>query len=925
MTDWYRLETAKVLQQLKTDDSHGLTQEEADQRLSFHGLNELVERRAKSPWLMLWEQLTDTMVVVLLISAAVSALLGDYKDMGAILAIVLFNAILGLNQEYRAAQAFAALNRLAVPTVKVRREDRWQELPAQGLVPGDIILLESGNLVSADCRLLESVNLRVQEAAFTGESEPVEKTIQPIVTLGEPVLGDRHNMAYMGTLIIHGRGRGVVTETGMNTELGKIADLMQTVEPEPTPLQQRLDQLGKQLAIATIALVVFIFILGVLRGETLHLMLLTSVSVGVAVIPEGLPAVVTIALALGAQRMLKRNALIRKLPAVETLGSVTVICADKTGTLTQNRMTVTVLDITGQRVNLADLSLHTKVLVPDTVRSPTATVTNQVLQPTINLLLTGSALCNDALLTALNAQTGSETLGDPTEAALVVAAAQLGLHKSDLEASLPRIAELPFDPDRKRMTTIHARKPLLAEFDAAKQPIPDSLLSSPYIAFTKGAVSSLLEICSHLWVGDRSEPIVAKDKEELLATNSQLAQMGSRVLGVAFRLLDALPSHEMNGSIEQNLTFVGLVGMLDPPRPEVKIAVQTCQMAGVRPVMITGDHPLTAQHIAHELGIVTNGHSLTGKELTELELPELKNHVESVSVYARVSPQQKLTIVQALQEQGHIVAMTGDGVNDAPALRKADIGVAMGLTGTDVAKEAADIVLLDDNFATIVAAVEEGRVIYDNIRKFIKYSMTGNASGLWIMLLAPLTAMPLPLLPLQILWINLLADGLLALALSVEPAERNTMHRPPYHPNENIFDRGVGRDILWVGLSLGLAILLMGYDYWDEGASNWQTIIFATLAFSRMSLALAMRSERDSLFSIGLLTNKPILVAVVLTFLLQLVVIYLPWLQDVFQTTALSAKDLGLSLGVSTVGFWAVEIEKWVIRQGKVLQTMRSP
>jgi Ca2+-transporting ATPase len=598
-----------------------------------------------------------------------------------------------------------------------------------------------------------------------------------------------------------------------------------------------LERLGQKLAIASLALVAVIFILGLLRGETIHVLILIAVSMAVAIVPEGLPAVVTIALAIGSGRMLKRDALIRKLPAVETLGSVTVICSDKTGTLTENRMTVTILDVAGQRIELSES------LVPEIDSSPK----DCPLEPALALILTGATLCNNTLLSEEDESASGEAIGDPTEVALVVAASHLGINKTDLEGEIPRVAEIPFDSERKRMTTVH-HFPLAMCHSASTLAMIRQWAcqeeAASHIAFTKGAVASLLEVSSQVWMDDRLERLDAAWHEQIMASNNQLAQSGTRVLGVAFRLLDTMAGAETEKSLEKDLIFIGLVGMVDPARPEVPSAVQTCQQAGIRPVMITGDHPLMARYIAQQVGMAASDRVLTGKDLNQLSLSELEDQIESVSVYARVSPQQKLKIVQALQNRGHIVAMTGDGVNDAPALRKADIGIAMGIAGTDVAKEAADMVLLDDNFTTIVAAVEEGRVIYDNIRKFIKYSMTGNASGVWIMLLAPLLSMPLPLLPLQILWINLLADGLLALALSVEPAELNTMRRPPYPPKENIFGRGVGRDIIWVGLLMGLGILVLGYGYWSSTQPNWQTMVFVTLAFSRMSLALAMRSDR---------------------------------------------------------------------------------
>ncbi|EHC19419.1 cation-translocating P-type ATPase [Fischerella thermalis] len=886
MSNWHQIDAIQVAQNLGTIDFYGLSQEEVNRRLAQFGVNELAERPGKTSWQILWEQFTATTVLVLIVAAVISGILGDYKDTIAILAIVVFNALLGFNQEYRAGMAFAALKKLAVPTVRVCRQGHWEQIIARKLVPGDLILLEAGDLVPADCRLLESINLRVQESAFTGESESVEKNSLPVEG-ADLALGDRHNMVYMGTVITSGRGRAVVTETGMNTELGKIAHAMQTVEQESTPLQRRLDQLGRKLAIASLGLVAIILVLGWLRGETINVLILTAVSLAVAVIPEGLPAVVTIALAIGSRRMLKRHALIRKLPAVETLGSVTTICSDKTGTLTQNRMTVVVLDVADQHI---DLPANPQQPIP--------------LQPALDLLLTAVTLCNNAMLSSRDAVDTANSFGDPTEIALLVAATHFGMQKAQREQEFPRIAELPFDSDRKCMTTIHE----------SRNPDLWGLANYPYIAFTKGAFTILIELCHEVWVNGQIQLLDATWRERIETAHHQLAATGTRVLVVACRLLERLPETIAAAEIEQNLIFIGIVGMIDPIRPEARMAVQTCQQAGIRPVMITGDHPLTAKHIAEELGI-SNGQVLTGQQLNQLTLSELESRVESVSVYARVSPQQKLKIIEALQDRGHIVSMTGDGVNDAPALKKADIGVAMGITGTDVAKEAADMVLLDDNFATIVAAVEEGRVIYDNIRKFLKYSMTGNASSVWIMLLAPLLAMPLPLLPLQILWINLLADGLLALALSVEPAERNTMQRPPYRPNENIFGRGVGRDIIWVGLLMGVVFLLLGYKYWSTAQASWQTMVFVTLAFSRMSLALGMRSNLDSLFNIGLGSNKPILGAVALTFILQLAVVYIPWLRSLFQTQPLSTRDLVVSLAISTVGFWAIELEKWVIRR----------
>ena len=904
--NWHQLDCPAVLRELKTDPATGLSEAEATQRLAEHGRNELVGTGIKSPWLILWEQLTALMVVILIVAAVLSALLGDYKDAIAIGAIVVLNAILGFSQEYRAEKAMAALKRLAVPSVRVRRDGAVKDIPAFHLVPGDIVLLEAGNFVGADCRVLESAELQTQESALTGESEPIQKLTAAIAKAELPV-GDRLNMAFMGTFVTAGRGQAVVTATGMRTELGRIATLIQTVNREPTPLQRRLDQLGKGLAAAALFLVAVIFVFGWLRGDELKLLFLTAVSIAVAAVPEGLPAVVAIALTLGAYRMLRRRVLIRKLPAVETLGSITVICTDKTGTLTQNRMTVTVLQLPGESWDLA----------PDSRSSESGVLADR--QSGFGILLAGGALCNDSHIQAALIQTSGDRanapalLGDPTETALATAAARFGLLKNDLERALPRKMEVPFSSERKRMTTVHRvpSDPGLIPFDIG---LAGDAAISPYLAFTKGAVDNMLDISSTVWVKGRAERLNQTWRDVLTTDNEMLAANGMRVLGVAFRWIDFPP--EVPGQvIEKDLTFLGMIGIIDPPRPEVAAAVDKCKTAGIRPVMITGDHPLTAQYIAGQLGIKGNGQVLVGPELDGLSVAELELTVESVSVYARVSPEHKLKIIEALQRRGHIVAMTGDGVNDAPALKRADIGVAMGITGTDVAKEAAQVVLLDDNFATLVAAVEEGRAIYDNVRKFIKYILATNSGEIWLMLAAPLIGMPLPLLPLQILWMNLVTDGLPALALGVEPPESDTMRRPPHRPDENIFSRGLGRHVIWVGLLIGSLSLGPAYWYWRAGDPNWQTLLFTTVTLSQMAHVMAIRSERQSLFQIGLLSNKPLAGAVGLTIVLQLALIYVPVLQSFFKTNALPLPDLALTIALSSVVFAAVEIEKWIVRR----------
>jgi P-type Ca2+ transporter type 2C len=908
MTNWYAQEKGDVLQALGSDASSGLSDAVAAQRLAEFGPNELIDRGMKSPLRILWEQFTATMVLILFGAALVSALLGKVNETVSILAIVVLFGVLGFVQEYRAERAMAALKKMSVPLVRVRRSGALRELSARDLVPGDVIVLEAGNIVPADCRIVDSVNLRIQEAILTGESEPVEKETRPFQGADLP-LGDRRNMAYMGTLVTYGRGAAAVTETGMRAELGKIATALQAVKQEHTPLQQRLNQLGKGLALAGVVVALLVMALGLLAGEDLREMFLAGVSVAVAVVPEGLPAVVTFTLALGARRMLKRNALIRKLPAVETLGSVTVICSDKTGTLTENRMTVVVMDVVGHRLDLdAQMRQHMPAL------SGGESVTAQ--PASLVLLAAGGALCNDATLKP-DAQAGRyHTIGDPTEGALLVAAAQLGMMKERLDGATPRLAELPFDSDRKRMTTVHSA----AQTAQMVPAILPALKDASHVGFTKGAVDGLLDVSTHVWVNDRVELISPDHRRRIEAANGQLAQGGMRVLGVAFKPLSELPARA-TGELERDLIFIGLVGMIDPPRDEVRAAVQTCKTAGIRPVMITGDHPLTASAIASELGIAGNGRVLTGRDLAVLGDEDLRAAVDDVSVYARVSPEHKLRIVEALQSKGHVVAMTGDGVNDAPALKRADIGVAMGITGTDVSKEASDMVLLDDNFATIVSAVAEGRTIYNNVRRFVKFSIAGNIGKIAVMLVAPLLGMPLPLLPLQLLWLNLLTDGLLGLGMGVEPAEPNTMRRPPRSPRESIFADGMGRHVIWLGALMTLLATGVGYAYWRDGNPAWQTMVFTTLAFGQVAQSLAVRSARESLFSLGVLTNKPLLGMAAGVVLLQLAVLYLPFMETFFKVTPLTLFDLGISVLLAGVVFAAVELEKVLLQRRAHIQS----
>ena len=935
MSQWYQQDVATALSQFGVDAERGLSAEEVDRRIKEHGPNELIETGGRGPWAILWEQVSGPMVLLLFFAAGVSVFLDEVADAFVILAIVVINAILGFFQEYRAEKAMAALKQLAVPHVRVKRNGSVQEISARELVPGDVVLLEAGNLIPADGRLIECQNLKVQEAALTGESVAVEKTAKTLSGEDLPV-GDRKNSVFMGTIVTYGRGQAIVTETGMRTELGNIAQMLQSVENEETPLQRRLAKLGKQLTVAALAIVAVVFGMGLLQGKEIEEMFLTAISMAVAAVPEGLPAVATVTLALGARRMLNRKALIRRLTAVETLGSVTVICSDKTGTLTENRMVVTELVAGSKKHDLANAEPSDdgqKLLS-----------TNRSLAP----LLTVCSLCNDAHLESSKANGtngGAEMIGDPTETSLVEAAARAGLRKPDLQRWLPRIAELPFDSERKRMSTVHeivdsseAKSDGLAKVaDALDELLGSSELRK--VVLTKGAVDQLLFVADREWSEAGIQPLDDAGRKRILAANDDLARRGIRVLGMAIRPLSQADfGGNSNGQgsdintagLETNMIFLGLCGMIDPPRPEVAEAVARCKSAGIRAVMITGDHPLTAQSIAQDLDIGNEHPPIIGQDLSKMSSADLSKAVKTSSVFARVSPEHKLRIVEALQDQGQIVAMTGDGVNDAPALKRADIGVAMGITGTDVSKEAAEMVLVDDNFATIVNAVEEGRLVYDNIRKFILYTMTSNSGEIWVMLFPAILSLlsvavfgdiVLPLLPIQILWINLVTDGLPGLALALESAERNAMSRPPYPPGESFFGRGVGWHIVLFGLLMGVVAFGAGLMYWSPEMANlpkdseeiekFRTVVFMVITLSQMGHVIAIRSLTDSVFQIGFFSNPFMLAAVALTFVLQFALIYIPPLQALFHTRALDGSDLLLCLLLSAIVFWSVEAHKW--------------
>ena len=853
--NWHLLSITEIAELLNSTPT-GIDNSIASERLTEYGKNEIEDTKKKTVWQIILHQLSDFMILILIVVAIVSGFLGDLTDTFIILAIIIINATVGFIQEYRSEKAMEALKNMVPSYARVIREGNTLEIAAAELVPGDVVLLEAGNIIPADIRFFETHQIKVDESALTGESHNVEKNSETLPK-GNYSLGDRINMGFKGTHITNGRGKAYVMATGMNTELGLIAKMIQTDE-KSTPLQRRLAAFGKRLSIFVLLICALIFVFGWWRGEDALTMMLTSISLAVAAIPEALPALVTIALAFGAKRLAKNNALIRKLPAVETLGSVTHICSDKTGTLTLNKMTV-----------------------QETYEIPNVDSATIFLQN--SFLASAMALNND-----VSKDQKGKWLGDSTEVALVQFAFDKNKERTQLEKTFPRIAELPFDSTRKCMTTFHKTE-------------------KGIIAITKGAVELLLEK-----LDENQKSLIP----ELESKVNEMAEKGYRVIGYAIKEMESLPELHNVAVIESAMTLIGFAGIIDPPREEAKQAVAECKLAGIIPIMITGDHKLTAIAIAKQLGIMVSKEDLvlSGSELAALTEQEFDSIVEKVRVYARVNPEQKLKIVNALHDRGQIVAMTGDGVNDAPALKNADIGIAMGINGTEVSKEASHLILLDDNFATIVVAVKHGRKVFDNILKFIKYIMTGNSGEIWAIFLAPFFLLPIPLLAIHILWINLVTDGLPGLALASEPAEANIMKRPPRKPKENIFSNGMGRHILWVGFLMGITTI--GIQYWaiKSGETHWQTMAFTVLCFSQMGHVMAIRSDRESLFKIGLFSNKPLLGALFLTVVLQLILIYSPFFNGIFKTQPLSMYELGITLVVSTVVFWAVELEKWIFR-----------
>ena len=888
----WRVDAADVASALDTSIDVGLTGAVAGERLTELGPNELVEKKQRPTWMLLLDQFTSPMILVLITAAVITAAIGHTKDTVVILAIVVFNGVVGFVQEYRAGQAMDALKAMSSPEARVVRDGEVRLLPSREVVPGDVVLLEAGDIVTADMRLLEAPALKINEAPLTGESEPVAKVVGPLPEVTAKMLADQRNMAFSGTAVTYGRARGLVVATGMSTAIGRIAELLQQGEDEDTPLQKKLGQLGKWLALAAIAICVLVFGLGIARGEPAEEMFLVAVSLAVAAIPEGLPAVVTISLALGARRMATRRALVRRLPAVETLGSVSVICSDKTGTLTENRMLVERLWTPAGEYGVSGDGYS-----PDGALEPAAEGDGLAFRAAHV-----AAACNDATLVPPDGGGEWAIAGDPTEGALVAFAAKLGVRQKEVAVYCPRVAEVSFDSERRRMTTVHAREDLGTDTGARLD-----MGDAPNWVAVKGAIESI----APLLAGDQASAL-----EEARGVAERYAQDGYRVLALADAGIDAVPDEPEE--VEQGLQLVGIVAMADPPREAAAVAIAESRSAGITSVMITGDHKLTATSIARRLGMLDETReAITGAELAEISDEDFAERVAGIGVYARTNPEQKLRIVDGWQQQGAVVAMTGDGVNDAPALREADIGVAMGITGTDVSKEASDMILEDDDFSTIVAAVEEGRRIYSNIRRFVRYLLTTNSAEIWVMVVAPFLGLPLPLLAIQILWINLVTDGAPALSLGVEPAHPRAMAQPPRPSNASILGDGLWKHAIWVGLLMaGLTLAVQAWSY-NGGASEetWRTMVFTVLAFLQLSHAIVVRSERESIFKLGFGTNRPLLIVVIVTALIQLALIYVPMLQPIFETTALSATELAIVLLVTPIPFVAVEIEKWFTRR----------
>ena len=893
--NWYNKGIQAVSEELSADVKKGLSKEEAAGRIEKYGYNELKEKEKEPVWVKIGKQLKDFLVVTLIIASIVSGMVGEISDAIVIIAIVIVNAVLGVVQEGKAEKAMEALKKMSAPNARVLRSGHIEIIPAKNLVPGDVVFIEAGDSIPADMRLIESSNLKVEEASLTGESVPSEKDAGKAFD-AEVSIGDRLNMAYMSTIVTYGRGKGIVVNTGTNTEIGRIAEAIQTFEDETTPLQKKLNELGKWLGLACLIICVIVFAIGFMRGGDILEMFLVSVSLAVAAIPEGLPAVVTIVLALGMKRMVQRNAIVRKLLAVETLGCVTVICSDKTGTLTQNEMTVVraftdgnIYKISGQGYNPAgEITFEDEKINPET-------------EPGLKLLLSAGVLCNDSTLEQKDAKENLwGIIGDPTEGALVVAGAKAGYDKAKMNEGHVRIEEIPFDSERKMMTTFH-----------------DNFKQNKIVSFTKGAPDIILGRCSKMLQNGSVIDLTEAMKQQIAKVNSEFAGDALRVLAFTYREYDKLPEAISSDSIEKDLVFIGLMGMIDPARVEAFEAIKTCKEAGIKPVMITGDHKDTAVAIAAELGLMEE-HSgvLTGNELDKFSDEELFNRVGNTSVYARVSPEHKVRIVEMLKKRGHIAAMTGDGVNDAMALKKADIGVSMGITGTDVAKGTADIILMDDNFATIVSAVEEGRIIYSNIRKFVFFLLSCNIAEIFIIFLSILFNMPIPLVPIQLLWLNLVSDSFPALALGTEAGEPGIMKKKPRDTKEPILNKSLSTGILILSIAQTAAVLTAfrwALNNYNKDLEIARTLAFTTLVVVELFMAFTCRSERYPVIKLGIFSNRALVLATITSFVLGIAVLYIPFLQPIFKTVSLGIRDWVMILLLSIVPVLTGEIYKLIV------------
>ncbi|MBL8099055.1 MAG: cation-translocating P-type ATPase [Anaerolineales bacterium] len=960
--EWHALTSEQVLQHLQVYDE-GLTTVEAEKRLKHYGLNQLREAPRPGFLTLMWRQLSSFVVILLIIASIISALLGDYVEAIAIMLIVVLNAALGIVQEQRAEQALAALKKLAAPDAQVIRDGVRKSVPSYNLVPGDIVFLEAGNFIPADLRLLEAINLQVEEASLTGESLPVQKNAATVLDKQVP-LGDRKNTAFMGTVVTYGRGRGVVTDTGMLTQLGLIATMLQNVETEETPLQKRLNQLGKSLSILALILVAVVFVAALINNtnidelfvnplqyfenfaEEITEVFIIAISLAIAAVPEGLPAVVTISLALGMREMIQRHALIRKLASVETLGSATVICSDKTGTLTQNEMTVTRLWADGQFVHVTGTGYSPfgefqiddkKINVED--------------YPTIPSTLWLGLLNNDSLIETTGVHESSKTyriVGDPTEGSLLVAAAKAGAVHLDIKEAYPRENEIPFDSERKRMVTIHHVSDTNANELSPFHAHGEQHQGFDLVA-VKGAPDVVLNLCTR-YLNQNGEPVQLSPeaKNKILQANDDMAHQALRVLGFAYQVVEDVPDNPEDiktEEVEKDLIFVGLVGMIDPPREEVKPALEKARQAGIRTVMITGDYPNTAKAIAEAIGLLQpNRKVMTGAQLDEAKDEELVNAIKDTDVFARVSPEHKMRIVNALQANNEVVAMTGDGVNDAPAIKRADIGIAMGITGTDVAKQTADMVLTDDNYVSIVAAVEQGRIIYSNIRKFVFFLLSSNIAEIMIIFLAIVAGLPAPLTAIQILWLNLVTDGAPALALAMEKGDPDIMSRKPRAKNEPIVNHSMGIGMIVqtfaqtgavltafiIGLSwhleagasipAGTSVLsyVLNHDWRGVDVQTAETMAFATLSLAELFRAYTVRSERASLLRIGVFSNRTMQYAFGFSLTLLVLVCSVPFLQPIFNTHFLTLTEWGLVIGLALIPAIAEEITKFFLRKTNI-------